>query len=217
VDADTLPRFCGVSEKLLEEARRRQSQWVNKRRLKWFVGDRLTGLSLEVLTAAYAQAFSHWQAVCGLVFTQTATSADADFVILARRIDGQSGTLAEHELPPGNDQQLRGWFDIGEKWTTNSPPGGKVDLIAVATHEFGHGIGLSHTNQPGNLLNPFYDPRLRTPQKWDISEAVARYGPPVEEPKPVPPPTVPGGAPESFTGLCELLGGVYRVQFTKQL
>jgi hypothetical protein len=213
-------RYCGVSEKLLEEARRRQAQWVNKRKLKWFVADRLPNLSLQVLTAAYAQAFGHWQAVCGLVFTQTPTSADADFLVLARRIDGASGTLAEHELPPGNDQQLRGWFDSGESWTTDSPPPQrKVDLVAVATHEFGHGIGLSHTNQPGNLLNPFYDPQIRTPQEWDIAEAQSRYGPPVQAPpKPTDPPVIPPGtAPDEIKGVAELLGGIYTVTFQRRL
>lgn len=208
-------RFCGVKESMLEEARRRQAAWNRKRRLRWYMADRLAGISLETLTAAYAQAYANWQSVCGLVFEQTFTSGDADVVILTRKIDGSGGTLAEHELPMGDDRQLRGWYDAGERWTTESPPGDKIDLIAVATHETGHGIGLSHTSVPGSLLNPYYDPALRTPQQWDISEAQARYGPPVEEPKPIPSPATPDGSLDQFTGLIEVPFGVYTATFTK--
>lgn len=209
----TGPRFfCGCTEKQLDAAAARTSMWVNKRNLKWYIGDRIPGLALEVLTAAYAQAFAAWQAVCGLTFAQTMLQAEADFVILTRGIDGNGGTLAEHQLPPGNDQQLRGWFDVGDSWTTYSPPErGKIDLVAVATHEFGHGIGLSHTNKPGNLLNPYYDPSVRTPQEWDIAEAVRRYGPPVAAPTPPNPLPPTGGAlPAELQIMVEVPGvGLY--------
>ncbi len=207
--------FCGVKESLLEEARARQWQWNNKRRLKWYLADRLAGIPLDVLVAAYGEAYANWQRVCGLVFEQTTTSSNADIVILSRKIDGAGGTLAEHELPNGSDKQIRGWYDAGEQWTTNNPPGRKINLIAVACHETGHGIGLSHTNKSGNLLNPFYDPAVMTPQSWDIAEAVARYGTPVEEPKPTVPPTTPGGWPDKFTGIVELPGGVYTQTFVR--
>jgi hypothetical protein len=180
---------CGVSEKVLEEARARQAKWVNKRRLKWYIVDRLPGLTLEVLTACYHQAFSNWQEVCGLVFEQTKDGKQADFLIQARKIDRASGVLAEHELPFGTDQPLHGWFDTSESWTVSKTPGNKIDLLAVSTHEFGHGIGLSHLQAPGSLLNPYYVPGLQKPQKADIAEAQARYGKPVEEPKPLPTPT----------------------------
>lgn len=180
-------RFCGISEPLIEEARRRQYKWNNKRRLKWFVADRIPGIPLDALTATYAQAFAAWQAVCGLTFAQTTRQSEADFIILTRSIDGRSGTLAEHELPNGSDRPIRGWFDLGESWHVGEsrPTGSKVDLLAVATHEFGHGIGLSHEGTRGikALLDPYYDPAVRVPQEWDIEQAQSRYGPPVEEPK----------------------------------
>lgn len=204
-----LIRVCGVSENLAAEAARRQSQWVNKRRLKWFVAGRLTGLTVEALTAAYAQAFAAWQAVCGLVFEQTFSQAAADFVVLTRRIDGRNGVLAEHQLPPGNDQQLRGWFDLGENWTVEDPPGGRIYLPAVACHEFGHGIGLGHEQSRSvrALMDPTYNPAVHVPQDWDIAQAVARYGGPVEEP--VEP--VPGEIPAEFEGMLAILGSQYKV------
>lgn len=191
-------------------------QWTNKRRLGWYLADRVPGLPLDTLTAAIAQSWAAWQRVCGLVFRQVASSADADLIVLARKIDGVNGTLAEHELPPGNDQQLRGWIDNSERWAVESPPpAGRIDLVAVYTHEAGHAIGLSHTNTPGSLLNPYYDPKIRTPQKWDIQEAVNRYGGPVEEPKPVDP--GPAGVPDSFPGILEVFGAVYSVECKRKL
>jgi hypothetical protein len=186
--------FCGVREGQIEEARRRQLQWARKRHLKWHIADRLPGAALDALTKIYAQAWGAWQSVCGLTFSQTMSSSQADLIILTRAIDGGGGTLAEHELPPGNDRPLRGWFDLGERWHVGpaEPPSGKIDLLAVATHEFGHGIGLSHEPTRGvtALMDPYYNPEIRNPQAWDIAQAQARYGKPIEpvpdEPDPVP-------------------------------
>jgi hypothetical protein len=187
-------KFCGVRELVIEEARRRQAAWVNKRHLKWYLADRLPGVDLQALTGVYAQAWNAWQAVCGLTFSQTRSASQADLIILTRPIDGKGGTLAEHELPPGNDRPLRGWFDLGEQWHVglSPPPSSKIDLLAVATHEFGHGLGLSHEPTRGvtALMDPFYNPSVRKPQAWDIAEVQRRYGKPIEpvpdEPDPVP-------------------------------
>lgn len=199
--------FCGCSEQMLEEfGRRRQISKWGKTHLRWFVADRLPGLGKMEMLKAYEQSFAAWQSVCGLTFEQTNQHNLADFIIQTRSIDGQSGTLAEHQLPPGNDMPLRGWFDLGEVWTTATPPEtGRIDLVAVATHEFGHGIGISHIKAPGNLMNPVYDPSIRTPQQGDIDEALRRYGPPKEAPEPDPEP-VPG-SDEPLIVTIETKGG----------
>ena len=208
-----LPSFCGCTEEQLAIGRRRGfvSKW-NDRNLKWYIADRLPGVSIDQLQRAYKAAFDAWQAVCGLTFTQTKNYNAADFIIQTRPIDGVNGTLAEHELPPGDDRPLRGWFDIGEHWDAELPLGpGQVDLVAVATHEFGHGIGLDHTNVPRSLLNPYYDPSIRTPQEADIREAQRRYGPPILQPEPEPAPpaqvgpfavTIEDMATETIYGPC---------------
>mgnify|MGYP002623161261 CR=1 FL=1 len=182
--------FCGVTEQQLAFWRRRSalSKW-QRTHLRWYIADRLPGVSADQLQRAYKAAFDSWQAVCGLVFEQTKNYNAADFIILTRQIDGANGTLAEHQLPPGDDRPLRGWFDVGERWDAEPPlERGKIDLVAVACHEFGHGIGLDHTNVPGSLLNPYYDPAIRTPQADDIKEAQRRYGPPIAQPEPDPEP-----------------------------
>lgn len=199
--------YCGVTEQMLEDFRRRNPlrKW-QKTHLRWYVADRLPGVGQMEMLTAYRQSFAAWQSVCGLTFEQTKQHSLADLIILTRSIDGRNGTLAEHQLPPGNDMPLRGWFDIGEGWTVSSPPQrGKIDLVAVATHEFGHGIGISHIQSPRNLMNPVYDPGIRTPQQGDIDEATRRYGPPRQAPEPDPVP-VPG-SDEPLTILIETKGG----------
>lgn len=174
------PCFCGISDQLLVGAAIGQRKW-SKTELYWCVVDYIPTVDNELQEAVYRDAFRAWQRVCGLIFEQTRDPENADFLILTRNIDGANGTLAEHQLPYGNDAPLRGWFDIGDNWQ-------KIDLLAVATHEFGHGIGLPHIRRAGNLMNPYYNPAIREPQADDISEARDRYGEPIA---PVPPKPTP--------------------------
>jgi len=184
--------YCGVPESFFRRGSAMR-RW-GKRHLLWMIVDYIPTIEKVVQTSIYASAFREWSNVCGLTFEQTTQDVLADFLILTKPIDGAGGTLAQHELPYGNDVQLRGWFDVGDKWTVSGPISqAAIDLKAVATHEFGHGIGLGHLKTPGSLMNPIYDPAIRSPQDADIEEAVLRYGDAIE-PRPDPP-SVP--SPES--------------------
>ncbi|MEO2046463.1 MAG: matrixin family metalloprotease [Pirellulales bacterium] len=174
--------FCGVCNKTLElHGKRRRGQiakW-NKTHLLWFIADRLPGISIETLTAAYKEAFASWQAIAGVTFQQTASQSNADIVLLSRPIDQESGVLAEAELPVGDDRQLRMWLDTAESWDQDGNVlQSEIDLVAVIAHEAGHILGIGHISE-GNLLAPYYDPSIRNPQQGDIAEGLKRYGPPV--------------------------------------
>lgn len=173
--------FCGVCEEFL--AARRDRKWA-KGTVRWFVADYLPGIVHAELEAVYRQAFKNWADVCGLKFEQVETAHASDYVIGSRNIDGTGGTLAESQLPYGNDAQIRAWLDTGDLWTLNSPPlvPQKISLLSVATHEFGHGIGIGHIRAAGSLMNPYYYPALFAPQAADIAEALSRYGPSVQDP-----------------------------------
>lgn len=65
--------------------------------------------------------------------------------------DGRGGTLAHAYFPVyGGDAH----FDDAEQWTINSYRG--TNLFQVAAHEFGHSLGLSHSDVKAALMAPFY-------------------------------------------------------------
>eukprot|EP00094_Tigriopus_californicus_P012504 TCALIF_12089-PA protein Name:"Similar to Mmp14 Matrix metalloproteinase-14 (Rattus norvegicus)" AED:0.09 eAED:0.09 QI:65/1/0.8/1/1/1/5/0/473 len=65
--------------------------------------------------------------------------------------DGQGGTLAHAFFPVfGGDAH----FDDAEFWTKDSFVG--TNLLQTAAHEFGHSLGLSHSDSKNALMSPFY-------------------------------------------------------------
>ncbi|XP_048518549.1 matrix metalloproteinase-14 isoform X2 [Dendroctonus ponderosae] len=67
-------------------------------------------------------------------------------------------------------------FDASESWSINSYRG--TNLFQVAAHEFGHSLGLSHSDVRSALMAPFYrgyDPAFSLDQD-DVSGIQALYG-----------------------------------------
>jgi hypothetical protein len=138
---------------------------------------------LGVLT----QAFTAWSAVANINFVQVAdgggnlgAGTNAMIRIGGAHIDGSpsgSSILARAFFPAsaGNPQNFSYSGDIVfdsdeiNFWSPNS-------FLAVATHEIGHSIGLDHTSVSGQLMDPFYDPAIATPQSDDIAGARRIYG-----------------------------------------
>lgn len=87
--------------------------------------------------------------------------------------DGVGGTLAHAYFPVyGGDAH----FDDAEFWSIGSSRG--TNLFQVAAHEFGHSLGLSHSDVRSALMAPFYrgyDPVFRLDSD-DIVGIQALYG-----------------------------------------
>lgn len=169
------------------------NQWPQGRLVTWALGAfRLPGLTVSDCEAATQEALERWSRVSGFRH-QKASGRTADITINTGAIDGQSGTLAWMELPPGEGatRPLKGLVDTSEDWViSDNPPSHKIDLIRVLCHELGHALGISHI-EAGNLMAPTYSSAISRPQFGDITQVRARYGLPVE-PKPNPnPPTDP--------------------------
>ncbi|KAL4647239.1 collagenase 3-like [Arapaima gigas] len=87
--------------------------------------------------------------------------------------DGPNGLLA-HAYPPGNGIGGDTHFDEDEKWSKDSS---EYNLFLVAAHEFGHALGLSHSNKPGALMFPVYSYDRGYPlSEDDIHGIQALYG-----------------------------------------
>ncbi|XP_013387678.1 matrix metalloproteinase-16-like [Lingula anatina] len=154
-----------------------------------------------------ARAFQVWSNVTPLRFIRRDTGkVDIEIKFVAgshgdgNPFDGRGRTLAHAYFPQfGGDAH----FDEDEPWTLNTRSG--VNLFQVAAHEFGHSLGLSHSDVQSALMAPFYrgyvpDFKLDTDDIMGIQELYGR-APVVVNPQPnpattttMPPP--PSGAPD---------------------
>lgn len=64
--------------------------------------------------------------------------------------DGPGGVLAHAYFP----EDGRAHFDEDETYTHNTPSG--TNLLWVGVHEFGHSLGLQHSNVQGAVMYPYY-------------------------------------------------------------
>ena len=66
------------------------------------------------------------------------------------------GTLAQAYMPPPvNNYSLAGDIQFNTDYTFNIN-GQDYDLFAVAMHEFGHALGMYHSNNSGAVMYPYY-------------------------------------------------------------
>ncbi|KAK1168364.1 collagenase 3-like [Acipenser oxyrinchus oxyrinchus] len=102
--------------------------------------------------------------------------------------DGPNGLLA-HAYPPGNGLGGDTHFDEDETWSTDSTG---YNLFIVAAHEFGHALGLSHSEDPGSLMYPVYSFSKGFPlSEDDVHGIQSLYGPNPNPPKVKPHPEAP--------------------------
>jgi len=206
---------CGVKDKLSseEEAKRKKrfalqgSRW-NKDVLTYGITRYPTSRSWakSEVDEAMDKGFQVWADHIPLKFKKQ-RSGRADIDIRFERgqhgdegpqnaFDGPGGTLAHAFFPQyGGDAH----FDDEEKWTKNEYRG--TNMFQVAAHEFGHSLGLSHSDVNSALMAPFYkgyEPNFKLDQD-DIDAIQKLYGVKVDE-EDVRPPS-PGPNPGS-NDLC---------------
>jgi hypothetical protein len=166
--------------------------------LTYHIAGRLNGFSDTDMQNSFASALSSLSAVCAIDFVPTATPNNANILYNVGDIDSPGDTLAWCELPCGPDSPestMKCLVDNSEPWVDSvQPSNGQMDIVRVVAHETGHGVGLEHGPQ-GALLAPYYDPSIRVPQQWDITELQKRYGPhqvesPTDPSQPPPGPSV---------------------------
>ena len=65
---------------------------------------------------------------------------------------------------------------FSEHWTLRGEKG--TNLLQTAAHEFGHSLGLSHSDQHGALMAPFYRgfQNMISLDRDDVTAVQALYG-----------------------------------------
>lgn len=120
---------------------------------------------------AIRRALMVWSDVTPLEFERV-FQGHADIVVgFARRehgdgypFDGRGNTLA-HAFAPGEGIGGDAHFDDDERWSESNR---EVNLFLVAAHEFGHSLGLGHSNKREALMYPLYS--FVNPSTFRLSE-----------------------------------------------
>ncbi|XP_064248675.1 matrix metalloproteinase-17 isoform X2 [Passer domesticus] len=172
---------CSLPDLTIEETRRKRfaqavTKW-SKRNLSWRVRTfpKESHLGHDTVRALMYYALKVWSDITPLNFHEVAGN-NADIQIDFSKadhndgypFDGPGGTVA-HAFFPG-DHHTAGdtHFDDDEYWTFRSSDTHGMDLFAVAVHEFGHAIGLTHISAIESIMRPYYQGPVGDPLKYDL-------------------------------------------------
>uniref|UniRef100_A0A4W5RQA2 Matrix metallopeptidase 20b (enamelysin) n=1 Tax=Hucho hucho TaxID=62062 RepID=A0A4W5RQA2_9TELE len=185
LDSETLevmstPR-CGVSDVEDYSHNNRVNRW-NKNVITYNIGRYTSDLPHSTVDSLIESALSVWARASTLTFVRLRTQR-ADIMVEfstfehgdAYPFDGSKGTLA-HAFGPGEGIGGDAHFDDDETWTAGSKG---FNLYLVAAHEFGHSLGLRHSQNPESLMYPTYKSSRSSHNllsKEDISIINSLYG-----------------------------------------
>lgn len=165
-----------------------------RRNLTYAFGELSTQVPHDVARNAVRHAFDTWAAAgVRLTFSEVAQNANPDIVIEWRQAADPDhsmvgGILAHADFPPGcsiiapnRQPPFPCHFDDQEHTWVDGAAANGFDIETVALHEFGHNLGMLHTDVPGSVMFPFVSPNftLRVLQPDDLAGIRDLYGEPV--------------------------------------
>ncbi|NXU08264.1 MMP17 protein, partial [Pardalotus punctatus] len=172
---------CSLPDFTVMEARRKRfaqavAKW-SKRNLSWRVRTfpRESPLGHDTVRALMYYALKVWSDITPLNFHEVAGN-HADIQIDFSKadhddgypFDGPGGTVAHAFFPGEHRAAGDAHFDDDEQWTFRSSDAHGTDLFAVAVHEFGHAIGLTHVSAIESIMRPYYRGPVGDPLKYDL-------------------------------------------------
>ncbi|ROL54181.1 Collagenase 3 [Anabarilius grahami] len=177
---------CGVSDVAAYSTFGGRPKWQTNK-LTYRIENYTPDMSVAEVDDSIKRALQVWADVTPLRFTRI-NSGTADIMISfatkdhgdAYPFDGPGRTLA-HAFAPSPGIGGDAHFNDDEFFTFRSS-GASYILFLVAAHEFGHSLGLSHSNNPGALMFPTYsftDPDRFSLHSDDITGIQSMY-PPVQ-------------------------------------
>jgi len=172
--------------------------------LTYYFGSLTGKVPAATVESEIERALNTWTANLNVTFSPSTVSSVARSVYIefasgahgdAYPFDGPGGILAHTFYPvPINAETIAGdmHFDADEAWKMGSD----TDIYTVALHEAGHALGLSHSDNPGDVMYPYYHRGLPLSSN-DIGAAKQLYAPasqtnPVTVTAPVTAPTTTG-------------------------
>jgi len=152
------------------------SQPLNHKDATYRIVNTQPGFDAQLVRSVIAQAFQSWANATDLTFREV-TGGRSDFVIQFSKIDGPSNILGE-TCPPSSPCAGQINFDYEEDWVMGPPQNQRdISFLAVASHEFGHAVGLLHSNSPNALMYYAYSPYNLKPGPDDVAGVQRLYGP----------------------------------------
>ncbi|XP_053187113.1 uncharacterized protein LOC128370954 [Scomber japonicus] len=210
LDAETLemmrkPR-CGVPDERMARYSTfgRNIKWRTNK-LTYRIVNHTPDMSVAEVDDSIERALQVWARVTPLRFTRIRRGTADIMISFGRRshgdaypFDGPGGTLA-HAFAPAPGIGGDAHFDEDETFTLRSTRG--FVLFLVAAHEFGHSLGLSHSNDPKALMYPTYayiNPVNYVLPRDDVRGIQSLYGP-----NPDKDPVQPGPQPPTTPDSCD--------------
>ncbi|XP_077305924.1 matrix metalloproteinase-25 [Lithobates pipiens] len=169
-----------------------------KKHLTWRMESFPISLSPDIMRTLMRSALEAWSRETQLTFSETLGEADIRVGFVGGThgdgypFDGPGGTLGHAFFPGVGPIAGETHMDADEQWTYNTDQG--TDVFAVAVHEFGHALGLSHSSSETSIMKPYYQGTLGDHRKYrltddDIEGIQALYGRRDSAPRPPPRPT----------------------------
>jgi hypothetical protein len=158
---------------------------ANAAHLGYVFGALTPNVAAATVKSEIVRALNEWSKITNVIF-QAGTSATAPRTVLvefasgahgdAYPFEGSTGVIAHTFYPvPVNPESIAGDMHLNADvpWHVGS----NMDIYSVALHEAGHAIGLGHSDNPGDVMYPYYRTNMALSAN-DIGAARALYGVP---------------------------------------